>query len=74
VAEREAVWQVTIVDATLVRYHHEAYDAVLAGQPVPERRVTEGTMAGLRFVRNQLARAAGRDALIGQPPGTAAGG
>jgi predicted nucleic acid-binding Zn ribbon protein len=49
----EAVWQVTIVDATLVRYHHEAYDAALAGQP--DRRVTEGTMAGLRFVRNYLA-------------------
>lgn len=29
----EAVWQVTIVDATLVRYHHDAYDAFLAGQP-----------------------------------------
>jgi hypothetical protein len=65
----EAVWQVTIVDATLVRYHHEVYDAVLASQPPAERRVTEGTMAGLRFVRNQLARAAGRDALIGPPPG-----
>ena len=65
----EAVWQITIVDATLVRYHHEAYDAVLAGQPAPDRQVTEGTMAGLRFVRNQLARAAGRDSLIGPPPG-----
>ncbi len=65
----EAVWQVTIVDATLVRYHHEAYDAVLAGQPALDRRVTEGTMAGLRFVRNQLARAGSRDALIGPPPG-----
>ena len=70
----EAVWQITIVDATLVRYHHEVYDAVLAGQPAPGRRVTEGMMAGLRFVRNQLARAAGRDALIGPPPGGPAAG
>jgi hypothetical protein len=61
----EAVWQVTIVDATLMRYHPEVYDAVLARQPPQERRLTEGTMGGLRFVRNQLARAAGRDALIG---------
>jgi hypothetical protein len=65
----EAVWQVTIVDATLVRYHPEAYDAVLAGQLRPDRQVTEGTMAGLRFVRNQLARAADRSSLIGPPPG-----
>ncbi len=28
----EAVWWVTIVDATLVRYHSEAYDNALAGQ------------------------------------------
>jgi hypothetical protein len=65
----EAVWQLTIVDATLVRYHHEVYHAVLARQPVPGRQVTECTMAGLRFVRNQLARAAWRDSLIGPPPG-----
>ena len=65
----EVVWQVTIVDAALVRYHPEVYDEVLAGQRRRERRVTEGTMAGLRFVRNQLAGAAGLDVLIGPPPG-----
>jgi len=27
----EAVWWVTMVDATLVRYHPDAYDGVLAG-------------------------------------------
>jgi predicted nucleic acid-binding Zn ribbon protein len=69
----EAVWQVTIVDATLMRYHPEVYDAVLTRQQPPERRLTEGTMGGLRFVRNQLARAAGRAALIGLPRGAAAG-
>ena len=50
----EAVWWVTIVDATLVRYHPDTYDAVLAGQPAAKRRTTEGTLAGLRFVRNHM--------------------
>ena len=50
----EAVWWVTIVDATLVRHHPGAYDAVLAGQTAAERLLTEGTLAGLRFVRNQI--------------------
>ncbi len=50
----ETVWRVTIVDATLVRYHPDAYDGVLAGQAPGERRMTQGTMAGLRFVRNRM--------------------
>ncbi len=50
----EAVWWVTIVDATLVRRHPDAYDAVLATRPTAERRVIEGTLAGLRFVRNRM--------------------
>jgi hypothetical protein len=50
----EAVWWVTIVDATLVRYHPATYDRVLAGQPAGERERTEGTLAGLRFVRNWM--------------------
>ena len=50
----EAVWWVTIVDATLVRHHLDAYDAVLAGQAPAERQHVEGTLAGLRFVRNQI--------------------
>jgi hypothetical protein len=50
----EAVWWVTIVDATLVRHHPGAYDAVLAGQTAAERQLIEGTLAGLRFVRNQM--------------------
>jgi hypothetical protein len=50
----EAVWWVTIVDATLVRHHPETYDAVLAAQTPAERRLTEGTLAGLRFVRNRM--------------------
>jgi hypothetical protein len=50
----EAVWWVTIVDATLIRYHVEAYEAVMAGRTPAERRVIEGTFGGLRFVRNQM--------------------
>jgi hypothetical protein len=50
----EAVWWVTIVDATLVRHHPDTYDAVLAGQAQPERGRIEGTLSGLRFVRNRM--------------------
>ena len=50
----EAVWWVTMVDATLVRYHPDAYDAALADHSAAERRVIEGTFGGLRFVRNWM--------------------
>jgi hypothetical protein len=50
----EAVWWVTMVDATLVRHHLDAYDGVVAGQVPAERQLTEQTLAGLRFVRNQI--------------------
>ena len=50
----EAVWWVTIVDATLVRYHPEAYDTALGGLPSARRRLIEATFAGLRFVRNRM--------------------
>jgi hypothetical protein len=50
----EAVWRVTIVDATLVRHHPAAYDAVIAGQTPAQRELIEGTLAGLRFVRNSI--------------------
>jgi hypothetical protein len=50
----EAVWWVTMVDATLVRHHPDAYDGVLAGQSPEERQLVEETLAGLRFVRNQI--------------------
>ncbi len=50
----EAVWWVTIVDGTLVRYHPEAYDRELRGRPEAERALIEETLAGLRFVRNQM--------------------
>ncbi len=50
----EAVWWVTMVDATLVRYHPDAYDGVLAGHGAADRRVIEGTFGGLRFARNRM--------------------
>ena len=53
-AIREAVWWVTMVDATLVRYHPDIYSGVLAHHEAAERRMTEETFAGLRFVRNRM--------------------
>jgi hypothetical protein len=50
----EAVWWVTIVDATLVRYYPDEYDSTLAAQPPRQRRVIEGTFGGLRYVRNRM--------------------
>jgi hypothetical protein len=50
----EAVWRVTMVDATLVRYHSDTYSAVLAGRSAAERAQIEETFAGLRFVRNRM--------------------
>jgi hypothetical protein len=50
----EAVWLVTIVDATLVRYRPEAYETVMGAQPCADRRLIEDTFAGLRFVRNWM--------------------
>jgi len=50
----EAVWWVTLVDATLVRHHPGPYDSVMAGQSPAQREQIEATLAGLRFVRNRL--------------------
>lgn len=69
----EAVWQVTIVDATLIRYYPDVYDAVLARRSPPQRRLIEGTMAGLRFVRNRMRGEAERDAFIGPSAAESAG-
>jgi hypothetical protein len=50
----EAVWWVTMVDATLVRYRPDIRASLLAGQDPVRRRVTEDTFGGLRFVRNRM--------------------
>jgi hypothetical protein len=67
----EAVWQVTLVDATLVRHHPDTYDRVLASQDPAQRRLTEQTLAGLRFVRNQIGPEASLAGFI-QPGGPGA--
>lgn len=66
----DAVWRITIVDATMVRHHPETYDAVLTA--TPGRRRIEGTLGGLRFVRNRMRHAADRAAFI-RPAGETAG-
>jgi predicted nucleic acid-binding Zn ribbon protein len=65
----EAVWWVTIVDGTLVRYHPGTYDGVLATQSDAERRLTEGTLAGLRFARNRMGHHLDPADFISQPAG-----
>jgi hypothetical protein len=50
----ESVWWVTLVDATMIRYHEGAYDRALISLSQAARRVTEGTFSGLRFVRNWM--------------------
>lgn len=54
VAITEAVWWVTMVDATLVRYYPDSYDAVLARHDSVQRGVIEDTFGGLRYVRNRM--------------------
>jgi hypothetical protein len=54
VAVSDATWWVTIVDATLVRYHPGSYDAAMDAQPPQQRGEIELTLTGLRYVRNQM--------------------
>lgn len=64
----EAVWSITIVDATLLRHYPAAYDAAAAAFTASQRRVTEETLAGLRFVRNRIGQKVDLADLVG--PGT----
>jgi len=57
----EAVWWITMVDATLVRHHPGIYDAAKAAQG-PAQGLVDQTLAGLRFVRNWM----GRDGGLGE--------
>jgi hypothetical protein len=50
----DAVWAVTMVDAAMVRRHPGIYDEVLASEVIPDRRLLEETLGGLRFVRNWI--------------------
>ena len=59
----ETVWWVTLVDATLVRYHPRDYETALASKDV-RRRKTEGTLEGLPYVRNQLGKSVEPDEFV----------
>jgi hypothetical protein len=69
-AIRDAVWWVTMVDATLVRHHSTAYDTVMAAHTPGQRRLIYETLAGLRFVRNRISRETGLDEIIETGAGT----
>lgn len=60
----EAVWWVTLVDATLVRYHPRDYEDALADKLPARRREIEETLGGLRYVRNRLGCSTDPTALI----------
>jgi anti-anti-sigma factor len=60
----EAVWWITMVDATLLRHHPAVYDSVLAARTPAGRQLIVETLAGLRFVRNWLSRGTGLDQAI----------
>ena len=47
----ETVWWVTVVDGTLTRYRHDIYDHAMNELGPAERKLIEGTLAGLRFAR-----------------------
>jgi hypothetical protein len=67
----EAVWWVTMVDATMVRHHPDTYDGARALLPSADRRLVDGTLAGLRFVRNQIGGEADlADLVAAGKPGT----
>lgn len=50
----ETVWWITLVDATLVRYHRREYEKILAAEPLVRQRKIDETLAGLRYVRNRV--------------------
>jgi len=54
----EAVWWITMVDATLVRHHAASYDIAMAAHDPAEQRLIHETLTGLRFVRNWIGRGA----------------
>jgi hypothetical protein len=63
----ETVWWITLLDATLVRYHPHAYDSALTSKTV-RRHKTERTLAGLRYVRNELGRSTDPVVLVQRGP------
>lgn len=70
----DAVWAVTMVDAAMVRYHLDIYDRTLDGEGLAQRQLIEESLAGLRFVRNQLQDDVVPEALVGPAGSDGAGG
>jgi hypothetical protein len=70
----EAVWWITIVDATMKRYHPGVYDDALAELDPAARRAAEGTFAGLRFVRSEMGYRADPCDFIRPQPGKGGAG
>jgi hypothetical protein len=68
-AVSETAWLITLLDATLVRYHPLDYECTLSGLTPGQRRQTEETLAGLRYVRNLLGRSVDPADLIRPAPG-----
>jgi hypothetical protein len=66
----EAVWWVTIIDARLIRQYMDLYDAVLTAHARAQQTMIEGTLAGLRFVRNQMGEDLTQTSFV-EPPATA---
>lgn len=52
-AVSEAVWWITVTDASLARRSPHAYDTALGALDPAARQATQYLLAGLRFVRNQ---------------------
>jgi len=67
-AVSDAIWWVTLIDATLVRYHPRNYEGALADRST-RRRQTEKTLEGLRYVRNQLGKSVDPASFIQPAPG-----
>jgi hypothetical protein len=63
-AINETVWWITLLDATLVRYHAHDYENTLSALGPAKRRQVEETLTGLRYVRNLLGRSVDAAALI----------
>jgi hypothetical protein len=68
-AVAEAVWWVTIIDARLIRQYMDSYEAVLAAHDPAQRSMVEGTLTGLRFVRNQTSSETVSEEFISPPTG-----
>jgi hypothetical protein len=71
-AVAEAVWWTTIIDARLIRQYMDLYDSVLAAHVRADQPMIEGTLAGLRFVRNQMC--ADRQRCFIEPPASVGNG